>query len=89
MSQRYTVHCRHGGVSLRHHVSEIHRRNGGLCRGTLLIGSIIAYYQSLEFVAETRILAEMKIKNRGKKYFPRKSKLTSFFFFFFLNSPSL
>ena len=26
--------------------------------------------QNLEFVAETRILAEMKIKNRGEKYFP-------------------
>ena len=26
--------------------------------------------QSLEFVTETRILAEMKSENRGKKYFP-------------------
>ena len=42
----------------------------------------IIFLQSLEFVAETRILSEMKIKNRGKKYFPRKNKLTSIFFFF-------
>ena len=28
------------------------------------------YIQSLEFVLETRTLAEMKIKNRGTKYFP-------------------
>ena len=26
--------------------------------------------QNLEFVAETRILTEMKIENRGTKYFP-------------------
>ena len=43
--------------------------------------------QSLEFVAETRILAEMKIKNRGKFFFPRKNKLTSILFF--LNSSSV
>ena len=41
-------------------------------------------YQSLEFVAETRILAEMKIGNCGKKIFTEKliDKHTFFFFFF-------
>ena len=38
--------------------------------------------QSLEFVAETRILAEMKIENRGKIYFPWKKNTTSILFFF-------
>ena len=37
--------------------------------------------QSLEFVAETRILAEMKIENCGKIYFPWK-KWTSILFFY-------
>ena len=37
--------------------------------------------QSLEFVTETRILAEMKIETRGKKTFPWKKKLTSILFF--------
>ena len=77
---------------------------------------IPAMLQSLEFVVETRILAEVKIENRGKNFFLRKNKLQSlefiaemkmenknhgkkyfprkkidklFFFFFFLNSPSL
>ena len=36
--------------------------------------------QSLEFVAETSILAEMKIENRGKKYFPWGKKSTSILF---------
>ena len=31
--------------------------------------------KSLEFVAETRILAEMKIENRGTKYFPWEKKI--------------
>ena len=38
--------------------------------------------QSLEFVAETRILAEMKIENRGKNFYLWKNKLTSILFFF-------
>ena len=29
-----------------------------------------SFSHSLEFVAEMRILTEMKIKNRGTKYFP-------------------
>ena len=33
------------------------------------------------FVAETRILAEMKIENRGKKYFPLEKKSISILFF--------
>ena len=33
---------------------------------------IYIYYQSLEFVMETRILAEMKMENLGKIYFPWK-----------------
>ena len=37
--------------------------------------------QSLEFVAETRILAEMKIENRGKNIF-REKKSTSILFFY-------
>ena len=37
--------------------------------------------QSLEFVAETRILAEMKIENRVKKIFPRKNKIDKHTFF--------
>ena len=44
--------------------------------------NVLCIFQSLEFVAETRILAEMKIKNRGKKFFPQKNKLTSILFFF-------
>ena len=32
------------------------------------------------FVAETRILAEMKIENRGKKYFPLEKKSISILF---------
>ena len=36
--------------------------------------------QSLEFVAETRILAEMKIKNRGKNFFRRKTNWQAYFF---------
>ena len=39
-------------------------------------------YQSLEFVAKTRILVEMKIENHGGKIFPRKNKLTSIYIFF-------
>ena len=34
---------------------------------------IIIYYQSLEFIVETRILAEMKIENRRKIFFHRKT----------------
>ena len=37
-------------------------------------------YQSLEFVEETRILAEMKIKNRGKIYFPWNKNRQAYFF---------
>ena len=37
--------------------------------------------QSLEFVAETRILAEMKIKNRGGKML-RENKIDKRTFFF-------
>ena len=33
-------------------------------------------------IAETRILAEMKIENRGKKFFSAENKLTSMLFFF-------
>ena len=40
-------------------------------------------FQSLEFVAETRILAEMKIENRRKK-FCGKTNWQAYFFFFFL-----
>ena len=36
--------------------------------------------QSLEFVAETRILAEMKIENRGKNIFLGK-KINKYTFF--------
>ena len=38
--------------------------------------------QSLEFVAETRILPEMKIENCGKKYFPWGKKSTSIVSFY-------
>ena len=36
---------------------------------------------SLEFIVETRILEEMKIKNRGKIYFPWKKSRQAYFFF--------
>ena len=49
-----------------------------------LFNQILSYLpclnQSLEFVAETRILAEMKIESRGKHFFSRKNKLTSILF---------
>ena len=32
-------------------------------------GKLLRYFQSLEFVAETKNLAEMKIENHGTKYF--------------------
>ena len=35
--------------------------------------------QSLEFVAETKILAEMKIESRGKIYFPWKKNQQAYF----------
>ena len=37
--------------------------------------------QSLEFVAETRILAKMKIENRGKNFFPQKTNSQAYFVF--------
>ena len=37
--------------------------------------------QSLEFIAETRILSEMKIENNGKKYFLWGEKSTTILFF--------
>ena len=41
--------------------------------------------ESLEFIAETRILSEMKIKNRGEKIvFMEKKSTTILFLFFFL-----
>ena len=40
------------------------------------------YIQSLEFVVETRNLAEMKNKKSWKKYFPLGKKSTSILFFF-------
>ena len=43
--------------------------------------SDIVIHQSLEFVAETRILAEMKIEIKEKNFFPQKNKLTSILFF--------
>ena len=39
------------------------------------------YIQSLEFVAETRILAEMKIEIRGKIFFRGKTNWQTYFFF--------
>ena len=36
--------------------------------------------QGLEFIVETRILAEMEIENRGKIYFPWGKKSTSMLF---------
>ena len=39
-------------------------------------------YQSLEFIVETRIFAEMKIKNQGTKYFQWGKKSTSILFFY-------
>ena len=36
----------------------------------LTVWGFICFLQSLEFVAKTRIVVEMKIKNRGTKYFP-------------------
>ena len=46
--------------------------------------------QSLEFVAETRILVEMKIENRGAKYFPReKNRQVDFFFSLKMNMMGL
>ena len=44
------------------------------------------YNRSLEFVAETRILAEMKIENRGKNFSAEKTNWQAYFF---LNSPSV
>ena len=38
----------------------------------VMCGAGIEIMQSLEFVADTRILMEMKIENRGKIYFPWK-----------------
>ena len=37
-------------------------------------------YQSLEFVTEMRIVAEMKIENRGKLYFPWNKNRQAYFF---------
>ena len=37
-------------------------------------------FQSLKFVVETRILAEMSIENRGKIFFPWE-KIDKIFFF--------
>ena len=44
-------------------------------------------HQSLEFVAETRILAKMKIENRGNFFFSAENKFTSILCF--LNSLSV
>ena len=40
-------------------------------------GMCVCPNQSLEFVTETRILAEMRIENHGTKYFPWGQKSTS------------
>ena len=48
-----------------------------------LIRPPIIFLQSLEFVAETRILAEMIIKNHGKKIFSAEKQIDKLFFFFF------
>ena len=37
-------------------------------------------WQSLEFVSEMRILTEMKIENRGTKYFPLGNNRQAYFF---------
>ena len=43
---------------------------------------MIQTIQSLEFVAETRILAKMKIENGGKNFFSAENKFTSILCFF-------
>ena len=40
------------------------------------------FYPSLEFIAETRILAEMKIENHETKYFPWQKKNRQEYIFF-------
>ena len=45
------------------------------------IWGVVRVLQSLEFDTETRILAEMKIKNRGTKIFSVGKKSTSILFF--------
>ena len=42
------------------------------CAHVMKRDSLAADFRSLEFIAETRILAEMKIENHGKIYFPWK-----------------
>ena len=49
--------------------------------------TFVLIIQSLEFVAEMRILAEMKIENRGKKIFSTEKQIDKHTFF--LNSPSV
>ena len=44
-------------------------------------GSVCPYFQSLEFVAETRILVEMKIENRGKNFFSMEKQIDKHPFF--------
>ena len=57
----------------------------GFCQ--VLVGSAtLSIVQSLEFVAETRILAEMKIENRGKNCFSAEKQIDKHTFFFFLQS---
>ena len=57
-----------------------------------VLGLVIAenqdsMYQSLEFVAEMKILAEMKIENRGKFFFSAEKQIDKHTFF--LNSLSV
>ena len=44
-------------------------------------GGWLISYQSLKFVVEMRILAEMKMENHGKIYFPWKKNQQAYFFF--------
>ena len=46
-----------------------------------LVGLCASVCQSLEFVAETRILAEMKIKNHGKFFFSAEKQIDKHTFF--------
>ena len=50
------------------------------CHGGRYGSHVVNDSQSLEFIAEPRILAEMKIENRGKIHFPWK-KISKHTFF--------
>ena len=66
---------------MRQRTDKSFRNSYSTAMGTSGLGLDRLYIQSLEFIAETRILAEMKIKNGGKKSVPWKKNRQAYFFF--------